>query len=97
MTNIIKNASIAQKRAILDQAKGTFFSVTFTKKDGAVREMKGKQWEAKHLRGKRGENANTVAHREEYYTMSEKGVGYRNVNLNTLKKAVVRGKTYTFE
>lgn len=96
MTNIIKNASIAQKRAILDQAKGTFFSVTFTKKDGAVREMTGKKWEQKHLRAAPGKNINPVAHKPELYTMAENGVGFRNVNLTTLKKAVVRGKTYTF-
>ena len=90
------NYTIEQKRAILDQAKGTFFSVTFVKKDGSLREMSGKKWEAKHLRGKQGENVNPVAHKPEYYTMAENGVGFRNVNLNTLKKAVVRGRTYTF-
>lgn len=90
------NYTIKEKRAILDQAKGTFFSVTFVKKDGSLREMSGKKWEAKHLRGKQGENANPVAHKPEYYTMAENGVGFRNVNLGTLKKAVVRGRTYTF-
>lgn len=88
--------TIEQKRDILDKAKGTFFSVTFEKKDGSVREMSGKKWEAKHLRGKPGENVNPVAHKPEYYTMAENGVGFRNVNLNTLRRAVVRGKTYTF-
>lgn len=88
--------TIEQKRAILDQAKGTYFSVLFEKKDGSLREMVGKKWEAKHLRGKLGENVNPVAHKPELYTMAENGVGFRNVNLNTLKKAVVRGKTYTF-
>lgn len=91
------NYTIEQKRTILDQAKGTFFSVTFEKKDGSVREMSGKKWEAKMLKGKPGENVNPVAHKPELYTMAENGVGFRNVNLNTLKKAVVRGRTYTFE
>ena len=90
------NYTIEQKRTILDQAKGTFFSVTFEKKDGSLREMVGKKWEGKHLRGKPGGNVNPVAHKPEYYTMAENGVGFRNVNLNTLKKAVVRGRTYTF-
>lgn len=89
--------TIEQKRAILDQAKGTYFSVVFEKKDGSLREMVGKKWEEKHLRGKPGENVNPVAHKPEYYTMAENGVGFRNVNLNTLKKATVRGKTYMFE
>jgi len=88
--------TIEQKRAILDQAKGTYFSVVFEKKDGSLREMVGKKWEAKHLRGKPGENVNPVAHKPELYTMVENGVGFRNVNLNTLRRAVVRGRTYTF-
>lgn len=90
------NHTVEQKRAILDQAKGTFFSVVFEKKDGSLREMSGKKWEEKMLEGKPGENVNPVAHKPEYYTMAESGVGFRNVNLNTLKKAVIRGKTYTF-
>ena len=88
--------TIEQKRDILDQAKGTFFSVTFEKKDGSLREMSGKKWEAKMLKGEPGENVNPVAHKPEYYTMAENGVGFRNVNLNTLRRAVVRGKIYTF-
>lgn len=89
--------TIEQKRAILDQAKGTYFSVVFERKDGKLREMTGKKWEQKHLRAAPGTNANPVAHKPEYYTMAENGVGFRNVNLNTLKKAVVRGKTYIFD
>ena len=89
--------TIEYKRSILDQAKGTYFSVVFEKKDGTLREMTGKKWEQKHLRAAPGKNVNPVAHKPEYYTMAENGVGFRNVNLNTLKKAVVRGKTYIFD
>ena len=36
--------SIERKRAILDSAKGGFFSVEFIKKDKTVRQMTCKKW-----------------------------------------------------
>ena len=94
---IIKNASSDEKRRILDVAKGQFFSVEWTKKDGSLRSLTAKKWVNKHLRGKPGENVNTVAHKPEYYTACDTKEGFKNINLNTLKKAVVAGKEYIFE
>lgn len=94
---IIRNASIDTKRRILDSSKGQFFSVEFVKKDGSLRQLTAKTWIKKHLRGKPGENVNTVAHKPEYYTACDANEGYKNINLNTLKRAVVAGKEYIFE
>lgn len=94
---IIKNATLDTKRRILDSSKGQFFSVEFVKKDGSLRQLTAKTWIKKHLRGKPGENVNTVAHKPEYYTACDAKDGYKNINLNSLKRAVVAGTEYIFE
>lgn len=86
------------KRQILDGAKGQYFSVTFRKKDGTIREMVAKQWTEKALTYGSGDvQPNPVAHKPEYYTAvcMEKDV-FRNINLDTLVKAKVGGVEYEF-
>lgn len=93
-----KNWSLEQKRALLDSAKGRYFFAEWIKRDGSVRQAVGKKWERKFLHGEPGQNANTVAHKPQYYTYCEEKVeGYRNLSLDTLRKVKVNGVVYEFE
>jgi len=90
--------SIEEKRNILEQAKGGFFSVCFKKKDNTIREMTCKKFVKAYLHGEVGENKNTVAHIDKYYTVCEiNQQSFKNVNLETLVSCKVNGKTYSFE
>lgn len=87
-----------QKRALLDSAKGQFFSVKFKKKDNSIREMVCKKYiEAYLTYGKENVLPNPVAHKEEYYTVAEMDTeSFKNINLDTLISAKIGGKEYKF-
>ncbi|MNQ38147.1 hypothetical protein D3C85_517110 [compost metagenome] len=90
--------SIEEKRKLLDSAKGKFFSIDFVKSTGELRHMVCKKWMQKYLHGKPGENKNSVSHIPKYYTVAEEASqGYRNINLETVKRVVINGKIYEFE
>ena len=91
--------SIQRKREILDSAKGQFFSVEFVKKDGSLREMTvKKQIEKAFTYGSANAQVNTVAHIDKYYTAVDmEKEQFRNINLETLRKAKVAGITYIFD
>jgi hypothetical protein len=75
--------------------KGQFFSVEFLKKDNTIRKIHG---QVGYKPGHDGDN--TVAHLEQYVTVIEKLPNglyqHRNVNLNTITRLAVAGKTYEF-
>jgi hypothetical protein len=90
---------IAERRAILDQAKGQFFSVAFLKKDGTARSMTCKKWvEEAFTYGSEKARPNPAAHKLEYYNACEIGneTCFKNINLLTLTEAKVAGKVYKF-
>lgn len=91
--------SIERKRQILDSANGQFFTVEFIKKDGTVRQMTAKKWMEKAFTyGSANAQANTVAHKPEYYTAADASAGaFRNINLETLTRAKVNGIEYKFD
>ncbi len=90
--------SLEEKRKLLDSAKGQYFSVTFVKANGEIREMTCKKWERRFLRGEPGENKNNCAHKPNLYTVAEQAVeGYRTINLETLKKVKINKRTYEIE
>tara|TARA_Y100001973_G_scaffold2399_1_gene3577 strand:+ start:4173 stop:4460 length:288 start_codon:yes stop_codon:yes gene_type:complete len=91
--------TIERKRQILDSAKGQFFSVEFVKKDGSIREMTvKKQMEKAFTYGSANAKPNTVAHIDKYYTaVDAEQEQFRNINLETLRKAKVAGITYIFD
>jgi hypothetical protein len=70
-----------QKLAIVKSTHGKFFTATFVKADGTIREMNCRLGVTKHLRG--GEN--TKAHLEQYVNVfdAQKGA-YRTLNLDSL-------------
>lgn len=93
-----KGYTIEQKKAILDQAKGQYFSCSWVKKDLTERHAVCKKWQAKYLHGAVGDNKNPVAHIPYYYTIAEDAVeGFRNVDLRSLKRAKVNNVEYIFE
>lgn len=70
-------------RGLINATDGKFFSVSFIKKDGSLRDMVGRIDVKKYLVG----GANTTAHIPEYYTVFDINPekGYRNVNLGSIK------------
>lgn len=90
--------SLEERRQLLDSAKGRYFSCSFVKADGSVREATCKKWEQRFLKGKPGENKNTVAHKKEYYTASEQAKeGWININLERLQMVKINSKIYKIE
>ena len=75
----------SKKREILDiaAAKGAFFSVSFIKADGTVREMNCKQWmEKAFTNGSANAGVNTCAAKDNIYTV----VDVAAENKKTLKE-----------
>jgi hypothetical protein len=95
----MSKVNIERKRAILDSAKGQFFTVEFVKKDGTTRIMTAKKWMEKAFTyGSANAQANTVAGKPEYYTAADASAGeFRNINLETLVRAKVAGIDYKFD
>jgi len=88
---------INQIRKILKENNTKFFSVEFIKKDGTLRKLNGN---IRYVPGHNGEN--TVKHKSEYVTvvLSSKDVKgnnqWRNVNLETVRKLTIGGKSFTW-
>lgn len=79
---------------IKQMTNGTIFSATFTKKDGTERKMVARLGVTAKLKGGK-QSCNPTTHGLlTVYDMQAKG--YRNINLNTLKRLKVRGNVYTF-
>ena len=90
--------SVEERRQLLDSAKGRYFYCSFVKADGSVREATCKKWEQRFLKGKPGENKNTVAHKPHLYTASEQAKeGWININLERLQMVKINGKIYKIE
>lgn len=91
--------TIQEKRELLDSAKGQYFSVTFKKANGEIREMQCKRWEEQaYTYGSANAQKNTVAHKPSMYTACDSKLHqFRNINLETLIKARVAGVDYEFD
>lgn len=75
-------------RDLLDNTQGRFFTVEFVKKDGSLRTMNCRAGVTKHLRG----GTSTVGGKEYLYTVYDvQAKGYRNINLETLKRVHLDG------
>ena len=79
-------------KAILDSSNGKFITVTFVKKNGDVRVINGRSGVTAHLKG----GVKTVS-ADDFFTIYENNVGYRNINYKTVSEIKMDGKTYTIE
>lgn len=88
-----------QKRAILEQAKGHFFSVDFEKKDRTIRHMNCKKWTEKAFSaGSKNAAPSTLKDKPEYYLAVDIDKGeFRAISLDRMLSCKVNGKTYTFD
>lgn len=104
-TQVIKGASIDQKRAILNNNKGQYFSVDWIKKDGEPASRVVRQWTDKALvYGKEYVCPSTAAGKPDLYQCADDaklkaGEAYPwvTVTLSNLKRAKVGGIEYVFE
>lgn len=104
-TQVIKGATIEQKRAILAANKGQFFSCEWEKKGGEVVKRQLREWMDKALvYGKDNVQKNPAAHNPDNFTAADvdkvaAGNPYPwvNVTLSKLHKATVGGTEYIFE
>ena len=79
-------------RQILQTADSTIFSVTFTKKDGSVREMNCRLGVSKGVKGtatSAQKNADFVHDTMTVYDVKNKG--FRKINLNSVTSVKMRG------
>jgi hypothetical protein len=77
------------RNVITAMAGNRFISITFVKKDGSTRTINGRFGVVKHLKG----GYNTTEHLKHYVTIySVADKGYRNINLNTIKRIKTQGK-----
>lgn len=92
-------ASVEEKRRILEQAGGHFFSATFIKKDNTVRHMQCKKWmEKAFTRGSKNAAPSPFADKPEYYlAVDTQKEEFRAINLNRLISCKVNGVDYEFE
>jgi hypothetical protein len=89
--------SLAERRKLLDSSKGTFFSCSFVKKDGSVRNITCKKFIRSYLTDPSSPQANPAAHKENLYTVAEMAVeGFRNISLDKLIEAKVNSNIYKF-
>lgn len=104
-TQVIKGASIDQKRDILNSNKGQYFSVEWVKKDGQSAVRTVRQWTDKALvYGKEMVMPSTAAGKPDLYQCADDaklkaGEQYPwvTVTLSNLKRAKVGGVEYIFE
>ena len=74
---------------IIEQSKGRFFTVVFTKKDGSKRVMNARLGVTKHLKG-----GSCTVDREKYIIAYEMGQeGYRSINRSTIISVTLDGVT----
>jgi len=91
--------SKAQARDIIKGSGGQFISVTFTKKNGEVRDLNGRMgvYKSKHapLTGQ------GLAYNPNDYGLvgifDAQKKAYRMININTLSQLTMKGKTYQIE
>lgn len=80
-------------RSMLDASEGTFVGVTFTKKDGTLRNLNGRLGVRKGTKG--GQNK---LDKRDYITIYDvKNEGFRAVSLASLEQVRMRGFTYDLE
>lgn len=92
--------SIEEKRKILDSFAGKFFSISFVKSSGELREATVKHMMHKlYAEGHASKaHANTVAAKPQYYTCVDAAKeSWINCNLETLKKVKCGAVEYEFE
>jgi len=78
-------------KEIRELAKGTIFSVVFTKKkDGTTRKMLARLGVKKHLKGGTKPFNDDDYNLLTVYDLQKKA--YRSINMSTLKKLKIRGK-----
>ena len=70
---------------------GSFFSISFTKKDGTARELVGRFKVTKHLKG--GVSRNNAEH----WTLWDVNYGYRSVDPCRVKSVVALGNEFIVE
>lgn len=80
-------------RSMLEASEGTFVGITFTKKDGTLRELNGRLGVRKGTVGK----SNRLDKREYITLFDVKKGGFRAVSLATLEQVRMRGFTYDLE
>jgi len=90
----MKTAKINTLRAAIESTQGRFFTVTFKKKDGAMRTMNARTGVKKHLKG----GSSTTAHISKYQTVYEGAErSYKNVNLEEVTEFKFQGEVLTFK
>ena len=88
MQTIIKRSLV---KTLIVANHDKFVGVTFTKKDGAKRNLNGRL----HVRSKTGK-APTTAHIPEYLTIYDvKAGGFRTINLDTVESIRMKGGEFT--
>lgn len=101
-TNAMLSASMLSDDRFVKQLKqdiikhnssGQFFTVVFTKKDGTERRMTARMGVKKHLKG--GSKGYEYNHLLGVWDSA--AMGYRTINLRTLKRITMRGKTTVFK
>jgi hypothetical protein len=81
-------------KTIKEEIGGKFFSVSFIKKDGTLREMTCRLGVTKHLKG--GELKHNPSDFGHLVVFDLQKQAYRTINLNTLKKIKLDKKEYNF-
>jgi len=80
-----------EAKEVIENTKGSFFTVVFTKKDGSLRTMNCRTGVKRHLHG----GTSTTQHIKKYITVFENSTRcYKNVNLTTLKEVHANGNIY---
>ncbi|MEM6890897.1 MAG: hypothetical protein AAF636_22585 [Pseudomonadota bacterium] len=95
----------AEKRALIESAKGRFVSVVFTKKDGSLREMRVQPAKLKfHLRGdaapesaKRAAEKRKARHPHLLPVWDVEASAPRSVNLATVSRIAVDGHVHEYQ
>lgn len=78
---------------VIKRVGGKFFSVEFVKKDGSIRNMTCRRGVVKYTNG----GTSTVAHIPNLVTVYDtQAKGYRNINLDTVKRVRAGSMEYTF-
>ena len=88
--------SKAQARDIIKGSGGQFISVTFTKKNGEVRDLNGRMgvYKSKHAPLK---NVGLAYNPDDHGLVGifdAQKKAYRMININTLSQLTIKGKTY---
>lgn len=85
-------------RNLINQNKSKFFGVDFIKKDGSLRTISG---HVRRVEGHAGHNP--ISHLDNYVTIvlpqkdSKGNTQFRNINLDTVQRISIAGKTHNFK